>query len=78
MTSVSSIGTGRECGTSNRTSNEKGIAFVQILIISVTLVVVAVPEGMSIFHFAPLRHTAVAHTRRPRAYMRMRCGLAGY
>ena len=28
-----------------RTSNEKGIAFVQILIISVTLVVVAVPEG---------------------------------
>ena len=28
-----------------RTSNEKGLAFVQILIISVTLVVVAVPEG---------------------------------
>lgn len=28
-----------------RTSNEKGIAFVQILIISVTLIVVAVPEG---------------------------------
>ncbi|KAI0789888.1 calcium-translocating P-type ATPase [Abortiporus biennis] len=29
-----------------RTSNEKGLAFVQILIISVTLVVVAVPEGL--------------------------------
>lgn len=28
-----------------RTANEKGIAFVQILIIAVTLVVVAVPEG---------------------------------
>jgi hypothetical protein len=28
-----------------RTSNQKGIAFVQILIISVTLIVVAVPEG---------------------------------
>lgn len=28
-----------------RTANEKGLAFVQILIISVTLVVVAVPEG---------------------------------
>ena len=28
-----------------RTANQKGIAFVQILIISVTLVVVAVPEG---------------------------------
>lgn len=27
------------------TANQKGIAFVQILIISVTLVVVAVPEG---------------------------------
>ncbi|TCD63338.1 hypothetical protein EIP91_005657 [Steccherinum ochraceum] len=30
----------------SRTSNEKGIAFVQILIISVTLIVVAVPEGL--------------------------------
>ncbi|THG98741.1 hypothetical protein EW026_g3507 [Hermanssonia centrifuga] len=29
-----------------RTANQKGIAFVQILIISVTLVVVAVPEGL--------------------------------
>ena len=29
----------------NRTSKQKGIAFVQILIISVTLIVVAVPEG---------------------------------
>ncbi|THH15336.1 hypothetical protein EW146_g5119 [Bondarzewia mesenterica] len=29
-----------------RTNNEKGIAFVQILIIAVTLVVVAVPEGL--------------------------------
>ncbi|KAH9159737.1 calcium-translocating P-type ATPase [Lactarius sanguifluus] len=29
-----------------RTSNEKGIAFVNILIIAVTLVVVAVPEGL--------------------------------
>jgi len=29
-----------------RTANQKGIAFVQILIISVTLIVVAVPEGM--------------------------------
>lgn len=32
-----------------RTANQKGIAFVQILIISVTLVVVAVPEGMCYF-----------------------------
>jgi len=29
-----------------RTANQKGIAFVQILIISVTVIVVAVPEGM--------------------------------
>ncbi|KAF9811644.1 hypothetical protein IEO21_06493 [Rhodonia placenta] len=29
-----------------RTANQKGIAFVQILIISVTLIVVAVPEGL--------------------------------
>ncbi|KAI9463227.1 calcium-translocating P-type ATPase [Lactarius psammicola] len=37
-----------QLGTNNpqRTSNEKGIAFVNILIISVTLVVVAVPEGL--------------------------------
>ncbi|KAI0303590.1 hypothetical protein B0F90DRAFT_1301070 [Multifurca ochricompacta] len=37
-----------QLGTDNphRTSSEKGIAFVQILIISVTLVVVAVPEGL--------------------------------
>lgn len=32
--------------TSIRTSNAKGLAFVQILIISVTLIVVAVPEGL--------------------------------
>jgi hypothetical protein len=30
----------------SRTPSEKGIAFVNILIISVTLIVVAVPEGM--------------------------------
>ncbi|KAF8440336.1 Ca-transporting ATPase [Boletus edulis BED1] len=37
-----------QLGTNNpsRTANEKGMAFVQILIISVTLVVVAVPEGL--------------------------------
>ncbi|KAG6839792.1 hypothetical protein C0991_011647 [Blastosporella zonata] len=37
-----------QLGTNNpvRTSNEKGIAFVNILIISVTLIVVAVPEGL--------------------------------
>ncbi|KAL6301353.1 calcium-translocating P-type ATPase [Sparassis latifolia] len=37
-----------QLGTNNppRTANQKGIAFVQILIISVTLVVVAVPEGL--------------------------------
>ncbi|EKM58525.1 uncharacterized protein PHACADRAFT_252935 [Phanerochaete carnosa HHB-10118-sp] len=37
-----------QLGTNNpqRTSNQKGIAFVQILIISVTLIVVAVPEGL--------------------------------
>ncbi|KAI0077064.1 calcium-translocating P-type ATPase [Panus rudis PR-1116 ss-1] len=37
-----------QLGTKNppRTSNQYGIAFVQILIISVTLVVVAVPEGL--------------------------------
>ena len=36
-----------QLGTHNpqRTPNEWGIAFVQILIISVTLIVVAVPEG---------------------------------
>ena len=36
-----------QLGTNNpeRSANEKGIAFVQILIISVTLIVVAVPEG---------------------------------
>lgn len=28
-----------------RNANQKGIAFVQILIISVTVIVVAVPEG---------------------------------
>lgn len=32
-------------GNFSRTANEKGIAFVNILIISVTLIVVAVPEG---------------------------------
>ncbi|KAK0222080.1 Ca-transporting ATPase [Armillaria fumosa] len=37
-----------QLGTNNpvRTANEKGIAFVNILIISVTLIVVAVPEGL--------------------------------
>jgi hypothetical protein len=30
---------------SRRSSSEKGIVFVQILVISVTVVVVAVPEG---------------------------------
>ena len=37
-----------QLGTGNpvRSANEKGLAFVQILIISVTLIVVAVPEGM--------------------------------
>jgi Ca2+-transporting ATPase len=37
-----------ELATKNppRTSNEKGVLFVQILIISVTVVVVAVPEGL--------------------------------
>ena len=33
-------------GDPQRTANEKGLAFVQILIISVTLIVVAVPEGL--------------------------------
>ncbi|RDB25860.1 Calcium-transporting ATPase 2 [Hypsizygus marmoreus] len=33
-------------GTPTRTPNQKGIAFVNILIISVTLIVVAVPEGL--------------------------------
>jgi hypothetical protein len=32
-------------GEPQRTASQKGLAFVQILIISVTLVVVAVPEG---------------------------------
>ena len=32
-------------GDPQRTANEKGITFVQILIISVTLVIIAVPEG---------------------------------
>lgn len=36
-----------------RTSSEKGIAFVQILIIAVTLVVVAVPEGESFYLLSP-------------------------
>ncbi|KLO10815.1 calcium-translocating P-type ATPase [Schizopora paradoxa] len=37
-----------QLGTNNpvRTANQKGLAFVQILIISVTLIVVAVPEGL--------------------------------
>ena len=35
---------------SHRTSSEKGITFVNILIIAVTLVVVAVPEGNSPAH----------------------------
>jgi Ca2+-transporting ATPase len=36
-------------GEPRRTSSEKGIAFVNILIISVTLIVVAVPEGSCIY-----------------------------
>lgn len=39
----------------SRTANQKAMAFVRILIISVTLVVVAVPEGESPFHAALLR-----------------------
>lgn len=47
-----------QLGTNNppRTSNEKGIAFVQILIISVTLVVVAVPEGAWLFYLLLVFH----------------------
>lgn len=39
-----------QLGTGNpvRSANEKGLAFVQILIIAVTLIVVAVPEGASL------------------------------
>ncbi|KAG6375197.1 hypothetical protein JVT61DRAFT_3408 [Boletus reticuloceps] len=54
-----------QLGTNNppRTANEKGMAFVQILIISVTLVVVAVPEGLPLavtlaLSFATRRMTA--------------------
>ena len=43
------LGTGQPV----RSANEKGIAFVQILIISVTLVVVAVPEGSFANPFPP-------------------------
>ena len=47
-----------QLGTNNpvRTTSQKGIAFVNILIISVTLVVVAVPEGVlcSSFGFATI------------------------
>lgn len=50
-------------GTPVRTANEKGLAFVQILIISVTLIVVAVPEGLPLavtlaLAFATKRMTA--------------------
>ncbi|KAI5120195.1 hypothetical protein M0805_006301 [Coniferiporia weirii] len=54
-----------QLGTNNpvRTANEKGLAFVQILIISVTLIVVAVPEGLPLavtlaLAFATKRMTA--------------------
>ena len=54
-----------QLGTGNpqRTANEKGLAFVQILIIAVTLVVVAVPEGLPLavtlaLAFATKRMTA--------------------
>ena len=54
-----------QLGTGNpaRTANEKGLAFVQILIISVTLIVVAVPEGLPLavtlaLAFATKRMTA--------------------
>lgn len=42
-----------QLGTGNpvRSANEKGLAFVQILIIAVTLIVVAVPEGASLVQF---------------------------
>lgn len=44
-----------ELGTNNpeRSANQKGLAFVQILIISVTLIVVAVPEGYFYFSNSP-------------------------
>ena len=50
-------------GDPPRTSNEKGLAFVDILIISVTLIVVAVPEGLPLavtlaLAFATKRMTA--------------------
>ena len=54
-----------QLGTGNpeRSANEKGLAFVQILIISVTLIVVAVPEGLPLavtlaLAFATKRMTA--------------------
>ncbi|TDL19883.1 calcium-translocating P-type ATPase [Rickenella mellea] len=54
-----------QLGTDNphRTPNQKGLAFVQILIISVTLIVVAVPEGLPLavtlaLAFATKRMTA--------------------
>ena len=34
------------CGELPASSSEKGLAFVQILIVSVTLVVITIPEGM--------------------------------
>jgi Ca2+-transporting ATPase len=43
-----------------RTSSEKGIAFVNILIISVTVVVVAVPEGISPAHANILEMTLLS------------------
>ncbi|KDQ57233.1 hypothetical protein JAAARDRAFT_35849 [Jaapia argillacea MUCL 33604] len=50
-------------GEPSRTANQKGIAFTQILIISVTLIVVAVPEGLPLavtlaLAFATKRMTA--------------------
>ncbi|KAH9159735.1 calcium-translocating P-type ATPase [Lactarius sanguifluus] len=51
-----------QLGTNNpqRTSSEKGIAFVNILIISLTLVVVAVPEGLPL----AITHTLAFVTKR--------------
>jgi Ca2+-transporting ATPase len=40
-------------GTPERTASQKGIAFVNILIIAVTLIVVAVPEGKQITTYPP-------------------------
>jgi Ca2+-transporting ATPase len=48
-----------------RTANQKGIAFVNILIISVTLIVVAVPEGELIFYSFLLPASDIEHRSSP-------------